>query len=99
MGMDSIEHIVYERTPSNANPNSNVRIVENELGGHDTLILPDKPNRPSLSKILVSLESTSAQQQALQHILNALQIMIAREIIVAALVPPHSTSLINNNGT
>lgn len=58
----------------------------------------DKTTRPSLSKILVSLESTSAQQQALQHILNALQIMLAREIIVAALLPPHSPSLsLTNN--
>lgn len=59
----------------------------------------DKPNRPSLAKILVSLESTSAQQQALQHILNALQIMLAREIIVAALLPPHSPTLVTNGHT
>ncbi|ODN06550.1 E3 ubiquitin-protein ligase HERC2 [Orchesella cincta] len=98
-----VETVVYDRASMNLigssyQPiNSNVRLADNEVGGVETIVSDDKPNRPSLSKILVSLESTSAQQQALQHILNALQIMIAREIIVAALVPPHSTSLINNN--
>ncbi len=43
--------------------------------------------RPSLSRILLSLESNSAKQQALQHILNGLQILCAREAVVAALAP------------
>ena len=34
-----------------------------------------KPSRPSLARIILSLESNAAKQQALQHILNALQIL------------------------
>lgn len=37
-----------------------------------------KPNRPSLAKILLSLDGHLAKQQALSHILTALQIMYAR---------------------
>lgn len=37
-----------------------------------------KPNRPSLAKILLSLDGNLAKQQALSHILTALQIMYAR---------------------
>lgn len=49
-----------------------------------------KPTRPSLSKIVLSLESLPSQQQALQQILNALQIINSREAIVAALSSPHT---------
>jgi len=41
--------------------------------------------RPSLSRIILSLDSVTQQQMAVSHILNALQIMTAREAIVAAL--------------
>lgn len=37
-----------------------------------------KPNRPSLAKILLSLDGNLAKQQALSHVLSALQIMYAR---------------------
>lgn len=37
-----------------------------------------KPNRPSLAKILLSLDGNLAKQQALSHVLTALQIMYAR---------------------
>ncbi|XP_022244118.1 E3 ubiquitin-protein ligase HERC2-like isoform X2 [Limulus polyphemus] len=43
--------------------------------------------RPSLSKVLLSLESNSARQQALQQVLQALQILYARESVVSALLP------------
>ena len=35
-----------------------------------------KTGRMSLSKILLSLESNAAKQKALQHILNALQVVL-----------------------
>lgn len=37
-----------------------------------------KPNRPSLAKILLSIDGNLAKQQALSHVLTALQIMYAR---------------------
>jgi len=43
--------------------------------------------RLSLSKILLSLESNASKQKALQHILNALQIIYVREAVVAAIAP------------
>lgn len=49
------------------------------------IIAPDKNSRPSLSNIILSLESNVAKQQALQHVLNALYIMQARTAIVTAL--------------
>ncbi|CAD6227584.1 GSCOCG00001264001-RA-CDS [Cotesia congregata] len=45
----------------------------------------DKGTRPSLSSIILSLESNVAKQQALQHVINALYIMQARTAIVTAL--------------
>lgn len=60
-----------------------------------------KASRPSLTKILLSLESVQAKQQALHQVLQALQIVHAREMVVSALLPhtgvagvacrPHST--------
>lgn len=41
--------------------------------------------RPSLSSIVLSLESNVAKQQALQHIINALRIIQARRAVVMAL--------------
>ncbi|KAF7995498.1 hypothetical protein HCN44_006605 [Aphidius gifuensis] len=45
----------------------------------------DKISRPSLSSIILSLESNVAKQQALQHVLNALYIIQARKAIVMSL--------------
>uniref|UniRef100_A0A3Q2Y7Y6 E3 ubiquitin-protein ligase HERC2 n=1 Tax=Hippocampus comes TaxID=109280 RepID=A0A3Q2Y7Y6_HIPCM len=45
-----------------------------------------KPNRPSLAKILLSLDGNLAKQQALSHVLSALQIMYA-DAVVGALMP------------
>ncbi|CAH1128754.1 unnamed protein product [Ceutorhynchus assimilis] len=42
-------------------------------------------NAPSLSSIVMSLESNTAKQQALQHILNAIHIQQLRQAIVKAL--------------
>ncbi len=46
-----------------------------------------KAQRPSLARIILSLESNASKQQALQHILNALHIFYAREAVVSALTP------------
>lgn len=43
------------------------------------------PANPSLSRVVLSLESSAARQAALQHILNALQVMYARDCVIAAL--------------
>ncbi|XP_049295397.1 probable E3 ubiquitin-protein ligase HERC2 [Anopheles funestus] len=44
-----------------------------------------KPQRPSLSEIVLSLETASARQAALSHIINAMGILHARACIIAAL--------------
>ncbi|XP_042876756.1 E3 ubiquitin-protein ligase HERC2-like isoform X6 [Penaeus japonicus] len=43
------------------------------------------PINPSLSRVVLTLESSAARQAALQHILNALQVMYARDCVIAAL--------------
>lgn len=43
------------------------------------------PSTPSLSRVVLTLESSAARQAALQHILNALQVMFARDCVIAAL--------------
>lgn len=48
--------------------------VNNKLSGQCSV----KPNRPSLAKILLSLDGNLGKQQALSHVLSALQIMYAR---------------------
>lgn len=42
-------------------------------------------NYPSLSNIVMSLESSTAKQQALHHILNAMHIQLLRQAVVKAL--------------
>ena len=55
---------------------------EDSAGMNNTTVSspPPKPNRPSLAKILLSLEGTAAKQHALAHILQALQIIYARSV-------------------
>ncbi|XP_044756400.1 E3 ubiquitin-protein ligase HERC2 [Coccinella septempunctata] len=53
-------------------------------------------NAPSLSSIVMSLESNTAKQQALQHILNAMHIHQLRQAIVKAL---RSHTNMKNNET
>uniref|UniRef100_A0A673CR73 HECT-type E3 ubiquitin transferase n=1 Tax=Sphaeramia orbicularis TaxID=375764 RepID=A0A673CR73_9TELE len=57
--------------------------VSNKMSGQNSA----KPNRPSLAKILLSLDGNLAKQQALSHVLSALQIMYARDAVVGALMP------------
>lgn len=54
----------------------------NEYGEHR--------HRPSLAKIVLSLNSNNERQQALSHILSALQIIYSRDAVVRALMDPHS---------
>lgn len=56
--------------PSDSDPSS----LSNKLSGQSSV----KPSRPSLAKILLSLDGNLAKQQALSHVLSALQIMYAR---------------------
>lgn len=43
------------------------------------------PANPSLSRVVLTLESAAARQMALQHILNALQVTYARDCVIASL--------------
>ncbi|XP_018562377.1 E3 ubiquitin-protein ligase HERC2 isoform X2 [Anoplophora glabripennis] len=54
-------------------------------------------NAPSLSTIVMSLESNTAKQQALQHILNAMHIQQLRQAIIRALCS--HTNMKNNKQT
>lgn len=42
-------------------------------------------DRDSLARIILTLESNIAKQNALQHILNGLRVMYARDAVIAAL--------------
>lgn len=44
-----------------------------------------KSSRNSLARVILSLENNCLKQQALQYVLNALQILFARDAVVAAL--------------
>ncbi|XP_068720941.1 E3 ubiquitin-protein ligase HERC2-like [Montipora capricornis] len=52
----------------------------------------EQRHRPSLAKIVLSLNSNHERQQALGHILGALQIIYSRDAVVRALMAPHSFS-------
>ncbi|KAF4026258.1 hypothetical protein G4228_018565 [Cervus hanglu yarkandensis] len=69
----------YLGVPSDADSSP----ASNKINGANN----SKPNRPSLAKILLSLDGNLAKQQALSHILTALQIMYARDTVVGALMP------------
>lgn len=62
--------------------NSAADTESNEYGEHR--------HRPSLAKIVLSLNTNYERQQALSHILTALQIIYSRDAVVRALVDPHS---------
>ncbi|MEE6507640.1 hypothetical protein FKM82_027611 [Ascaphus truei] len=68
----------YLGVPSDADSSSS-----NKISGVNN----SKPNRPSLAKILLSIDGNLAKQQALSHILTALQITYARDAVVGALMP------------
>ncbi|XP_076870833.1 LOW QUALITY PROTEIN: E3 ubiquitin-protein ligase HERC2 [Brachyhypopomus gauderio] len=69
----------YLGVPSDSDPS----LLSNKLSGQSSV----RPNRPSLAKILLSLDGNLAKQQALSHVLSALQIMYARDAVVGALMP------------
>lgn len=58
-----------------------------------------KAPRSTLSQIVLSLESNVAKQQALQHILVALQVLHARDCVVAALSSHSSNVMATPRGT
>ena len=55
-----------------------------------------KRHRPSLAKIVLSLNSNYERQQALGHILTALQIIYARDAVVGALMDSHAFLVSNS---
>ena len=72
-------------------------IGNKDLNNDDTNISSEgarKQSRLSLSRILLSLDSTASKQKSLQHILNALQIIYAREAVVAA-IAPHNNDVVD----
>lgn len=52
--------------------------------------------KESLSRTILSLDSAAAKQNALQHVLNALRITLAREIVLAALMPHSNEGKVYN---
>lgn len=82
----SINHTLLQFLPLNFT----IGVVE-PLGG-DAVTNSNSPGssggspiNPSLSRVVLTLESSAARQAALQHILNALQVMFARDCVIAAL--------------
>lgn len=59
-------------------------IYDSELIGPASLSLKSQ-SRPSLSEVLLSLDTYGARQTALHHVLKAMSIMQARQCVVAAL--------------
>lgn len=68
--LPSLSPCLFLGVPSDADSSA----ASNKISGANS----SKPNRPSLAKILLSLDGNVAKQQALSHILIALQIMYAR---------------------
>lgn len=68
--LPSLSPHLFLGVPSDADSSA----ASNKISGANS----SKPNRPSLAKILLSLDGNVAKQQALSHILIALQIMYAR---------------------
>ena len=60
--------------PAGVQSDSGDAAVSNKLSGQSSV----KPHRPSLAKILLSLEGNLVKQQSLSHVLSALQILYAR---------------------
>jgi E3 ubiquitin-protein ligase HERC2 len=52
----------------------------------------------SLSRIILSLDSNVSKQHALQHVLNALQVLHARDAVVAALSSHSNIAGFNSAG-
>ena len=90
---------------SNKNDSNTNQVTNQNSNATSTLprsfMRPLKPQRASLARVILSLESNAAKQQALQHILNALHILYAREAVVSALTPhggqPSSSKLQSDN--
>lgn len=66
--------LVFLSYATGVQSDSDSSAANNKMSGQSSA----KPNRPSLAKILLSLDGNLAKQQALSHVLSALQIMYAR---------------------
>ncbi|XP_063244096.1 E3 ubiquitin-protein ligase HERC2 isoform X2 [Bacillus rossius redtenbacheri] len=60
-------------------------VPEDKTQIQQCLSLNSKKPNVSLSRVILNLDSDGAKQHALQHVLNALQILHARDAVVAAL--------------
>lgn len=69
--------IVLVMCTTGVQSDSDSSAVNNKMSGQSSV----KPNRPSLAKILLSLDGNLGKQQALSHVLSALQIMYARYVV------------------
>lgn len=67
-------YVVYVCVCAGVPSDSDPSLLSNKLSGQSSA----KPSRPSLAKILLCLDGNLAKQQALSHVLSALQIMYAR---------------------
>ena len=71
--------------------NSGTRSLSRDLGASSCRYLASnrgrKSSRPSLSRIILSLESNAAKQRALQYLLDGLQILHVRDAVVSSLLP------------
>ncbi|XP_077868707.1 E3 ubiquitin-protein ligase HERC2-like [Saccoglossus kowalevskii] len=95
--LPSVHEPVLFTTPRDSLGASSVGITEgnNNQSGGSSNVRSQSKQRPSLAKIVLSLETSTAKQQALTHILTALQIIYARYAIVIALqneIPPQPSS-------
>nr|CAD7427832.1 unnamed protein product [Timema monikensis] len=65
----------------------NEAVSDDKAPGQKSSVPQGSGKKPSLSlsKMILSLESSGAKQHALQHVLNALQVLHARDAVVAAL--------------
>lgn len=68
--------IIWVLCTAGVQSDSDSSAVNNKMSGQSSV----KPNRPSLAKILLSLDGNLGKQQALSHVLSALQIMYARYV-------------------
>lgn len=69
-----------------------IHILLTDENAETKIKLEDDQNnceKDSLSRTILSLDSAAAKQNALQHVLNALRITLAREIVLAALMSPN----------
>lgn len=78
--VSKIEPVIFP-IPKDPLGSSNLKLYDGEKVMNHQL----PKNAPTLSNIVMSLESNTAKQQALQHIINAMHIQQLRQAIIKAL--------------